>query len=285
MYIVEREEGYHLVPDVAAELQGLVLAGAEGGGEYCTPAHLVETRQTGIVGHSAQEVAGHVYLGHGFHTALAGVGHNLADVVLGVVTAVHGVGAVHPQVLGGQQTHGAVLGHGQTHAHGVLVVVVAPGAFLRQQRVFLYFYAPALVVGQMPVETVQLVHGHQVDDLFHFGLGEEMAGAVEVETAPAEPRTVGNPYVLQLGLGGHLTQRGDAVHHTGIVAAVYLYAAAVDGEPVAARGSLIAQREAYVAALALLGGGLLALQPGQTAAQVLGGLFQVGFRIADARGG
>ena len=66
----------------------------------------------------------------------------------------------------------------------------APGADLGQARVAFDFDAPALVVGQVPVEDVQLVQRQQVDvalDKFH---GHEMAAHVQHAAAPAEARPI-----------------------------------------------------------------------------------------------
>ena len=69
----------------------------------------------------------------------------------------------------------------RTH-HGLFT----PLAFLGQERVFLDFEPPALVFGQMPVEAVDLVEGHQVDVALQEGNVEEMQAAVEVHSAVGE---------------------------------------------------------------------------------------------------
>src|SRR5207249_7121312 len=50
--------------------------------------------------------------------------------------------------------------------------------------------APALVVGEMPVEDVELVQCQQIDVLQDEFLRHEMASDVEVARAPAEARSV-----------------------------------------------------------------------------------------------
>ncbi len=54
-------------------------------------------------------------------------------------------------------------------------------------------HPPALVVGQVEVQPVQLVHRHQVDHPEHVVLGQEVPGHVEMGAAPGERRGVGDP--------------------------------------------------------------------------------------------
>ena len=57
-------------------------------------------------------------------------------------------------------------------------------------RVFLDFDAPALVVGQVPVEAVDVVQREHVDEALHGIEGHEMARHVEVRTAIGEARRI-----------------------------------------------------------------------------------------------
>ena len=56
----------------------------------------------------------------------------------------------------------------------------------RQQRVLCDRKPPALAVGQMPVQHVELVHGHLVEYALDGGLAEEVPRFVYVHSAPAE---------------------------------------------------------------------------------------------------
>ncbi|CAM5616284.1 hypothetical protein SGRI78S_02605 [Streptomyces griseus subsp. griseus] len=62
----------------------------------------------------------------------------------------------------------------------------APGADLGQARVALDLDAPALVVGEVEVEDVQLVRGQQVQVAQDVFLGQEVPRDVEHHAAPAE---------------------------------------------------------------------------------------------------
>jgi hypothetical protein len=46
--------------------------------------------------------------------------------------------------------------------------------------------APALVIGEMPVQRVHLVKGHPVDELFHVFHGLEVTRRIQHEPAPGE---------------------------------------------------------------------------------------------------
>ncbi len=78
---------------------------------------------------------------------------------------------------------------------GLVAAVVARrfrahGSVADELGVLLDFDAPALVLGEVPVEHVQLVLGHQVDDLENDVLAEEMAAVVDHHAAPAVARRV-----------------------------------------------------------------------------------------------
>ena len=68
----------------------------------------------------------------------------------------------------------------------------APGADLGEFGVFLDFDAPALVVGKVQMEAVELVSSHPIDVGLHFVHREEVPGDVQRQTAPREPRPIGN---------------------------------------------------------------------------------------------
>jgi hypothetical protein len=57
---------------------------------------------------------------------------------------------------------------------------------LGQLRIALDLHAPALVIGQVPMEGVELVRGHRVEHALDLVQALEMPCRVEHETAPAE---------------------------------------------------------------------------------------------------
>ena len=120
-------------------------------------AHLIRAAsatQLGIAGQSSQHMAGHIDLGHNGDVALGSISHYVASLLLGVESAVRnaiiqvGIGAQC-----GARTHGA------------------DGSEFGES---LDLYSPSLVVGKMPVESVHIVHGQQVDVLLYEIDREEM---------------------------------------------------------------------------------------------------------------
>ena len=112
-------------------------------------------------------------LGNHRHITTAGVFHDLAHVVLCVESAVpRSVSLVAARITGR---------------------FAAPGADLRQERVFLDLDAPALIFGQMPVEHILFVHGHQVDELLDRLLRHEITADVEHHPAIGKMRLVFDP--------------------------------------------------------------------------------------------
>ena len=128
------------------------------------------TAQFGISGKGSLEVAGHVDFGDYLDETLTGVGNNLANVVLRVESAI--VLAVRLGSLPGKDA------------------TVTPSPHLGQAGIFLNLNAPSLVLGQVPVETVELIGAHDVKDVFHRLLAEEMASLVKHEATPSETRFV-----------------------------------------------------------------------------------------------
>ena len=98
--------------------------------------------------------------------------HDLADLFLGVESPV-GRSVVFGRI--------GVVAHDRLPAH-------RPDA--GQFGVFLDFDAPALIFGQVPVETVHLVQGEDVDEFFDLVRGPEVAAGVEHASAVPEERTV-----------------------------------------------------------------------------------------------
>ncbi len=133
-------------------------------------AALGEAAQLRISGNGGGAVAGDFHLRNHGHAPPAGILHDLADVVLGVESAVRNAVA-YP---------------------AVERRLLAPGTDFGEARILVDLDAPSLVLGQMPVEHILLVHCHQVDELHHLLLGEEIAPGVEQEAAVGKFRLVFN---------------------------------------------------------------------------------------------
>src|SRR5688572_14074343 len=90
------------------------------------------------------------------------------------------------------------------------------------------FEAPAFVVGEMPVQAVELVKSHQVEEFFYAIFGLKISGDVEMQAAIAKPRRVfdmdrvEHELAHRLAMGfdrGEREQRLHAVKHAGRTAA------------------------------------------------------------------
>ena len=150
-----------------------------------------------IGGQRRQSVSGHFDLGNHFDMTLGGVAHDFADVVLRVEAAVR---------------------LAVVHAFPVFVVAsdegfAAFGADLRQPGIFPDLDAPSLVVGQMPVEFIDLVQGEDVDvglDVLH---REEVAAYVEHGSAVGEHGFVADDAGRDLSVADQLLKAPEPVQY------------------------------------------------------------------------
>ena len=123
-------------------------------------------------------MAGHLDLGDHRDVQRIGVGHHLADLLLGIEAAV------------GIRILLAAIGT----ASGIEPLLPrldrTPGGNLRQLGIAVDLDAPAAAVGQMPVQAVEFERGHHPQLFFHKLLAEEVARLVEMHTAVAEARRI-----------------------------------------------------------------------------------------------
>ena len=141
----------HLGPDLMDELQGLRGEVEDVVEDRRVVGHPVQAARVGgklrIGGQHRGGVTGEINLGDGLDAPLPGILSDRGDLLQGVVAAVRGaVVTPHP-----------VRGLGP------------PAGFLGQQRIAVRRDPPALVVSQVPVEDVELVPGHPVDEVKHLG--------------------------------------------------------------------------------------------------------------------
>src|SRR6267378_2775608 len=97
-------------------------------------------------------------------------------------------GAVAGHVEFGDDANAAVAGVGDEVANFVLGVVETVGALRVKLGEFLAFGSEALVFGEMPVEDVHLYRFEAVDIAFEDIEGDKVAGYVDHEAAPGETR-------------------------------------------------------------------------------------------------
>ena len=113
----------------------------------------------------------HVDLGHDVYAPLRRIGDDVLDLLLRIPA--HDGDVVDLSVL-----------------PAVDLRLVALAADLGEQRILLDLNAPALIVGQMPMQHVELVQTHEVEDLFDLLFAEEVARLVDLEPSPLKARTV-----------------------------------------------------------------------------------------------
>ena len=121
-------------------------------------------------------VAGHFDLGHDGHVAVGRVLHDLSYVFLTVESSV-AFSIKAPRLL-------AVVADQR---------LVTPGTDFRQPRVLLDLDAPALIVGEMHLQAVELVQSHDVDELQQVLFGQKVPSRIDQQPTPGETRTVGDP--------------------------------------------------------------------------------------------
>ena len=167
--ILARKQTEDLREHVFEEGEGCGLAGAIG-----VEAGLAGTGELGIRPQGRGRVTGHLDLGNHGDAPLLGIGDDLANVVLGVKTAVQPVGPI---------------GRARFRIESVLNAA-SPGAYVREFRILLDLDAPAVVVHQVPMEGVHLLQRHGVEQALDLLLREEVAAHVEHQSAPAEARII-----------------------------------------------------------------------------------------------
>src|SRR5262249_19909596 len=122
-------------------------------------------------------MAGHFNLGDDGDMTLSGVLHNFTNVRLEIKSAI---------------VRASIIPCGRRARIQVEHDIRAPRAYLSEQGPFFDLNAPAGIVVEMPMEHVQFVHGHGVEELFHLVFVEKMAGAIEHPAAPGEARPILN---------------------------------------------------------------------------------------------
>ena len=143
----------------------------------------------GVRGDRRAHVAGNVDFGHDGDMPLGSIGDNLAQIGLAVVerTVLLAVAFDSIAELAEMLELRAVLGR-----------FLAPGTVLDELGHSGDVDAPALVFGEMPVQNVQLVVGHEIDHFLDRLLAEEVAAFVQKRSAPA---VVGRVDDFDAGIG------------------------------------------------------------------------------------
>ena len=194
MYIRIREDAGDIVQHafqkvnhlVATHIEHIVRDAAEDAYGVCFGRIATEGR---IGRDGSYHVPRHIDFRNNLYVARLGVGYDIAQLLLRVPHAA----AIFCVII----EHCAVARIGERRG--------AYAAHFRKQGIFGDFHAPALVVGEMPVQAVEFIERHDVEHALHFLNREEVAGAVKHETAMPQQRRVLN------------ADEGQRPFHTGIV--------------------------------------------------------------------
>ena len=179
-----------IVEHVFQEGDDLVVAHVENVvGDTAVNAHAVRlvgvAAEFGVGSHCGHHVTGKVYLGEDFDVARLSIVHHFLEVFLGVVVAA--------AVLCIVEELGAIAGAGER--------ACAHGTHFCESGILGHVNAPALVVGQVPVEAVHLIERHHVEHTLHLFLVEEVAGDVHHESAVTKHGLVGDVHKRHGPLG------------------------------------------------------------------------------------
>ena len=152
VYILAGEQLHDLGQYILPELERALATGAGNLLRYAPvgPCLVVAlfafATQPWVCAERTERVSRNLNLGNNCNETLLGILYNLLDIFLCVVTAIR-------------------------NAVKTLIVscgrLLAQASYLGEQGVFLYFDAPSLVLGKVPVETVHLVQCKNVNDLFN----------------------------------------------------------------------------------------------------------------------
>ena len=177
MDVLAREQRQHLAEHVFEERERRlldveqVLIDAPVGRNGSRLARDAELR---IRGNRRARMARHIDLGHDRDVAGRCVRDDLADLVLGIETA------VEPRPSRGRIDVGC---RSRTRRH-------APGADFSQLRILLDLDAPSLIVRQVPLQHVELVQRHRVDEPLDELRRLVVTRRVQQQAAPAKARRI-----------------------------------------------------------------------------------------------
>ena len=174
MDIFRREDFDDFIENVIDEIVGFWVSGTEHivthapNAPYSIRASCAT--QFGIGGERTEHVAGEVDFGNDGDVAFGSIAHDVATFLLSVIASVG-----NTVILSGVVSDD---GFGAFAAH------------LNEAGVLLDFHTPTLVVGEVPVETIDVVECNHVDEALHTVHTEEMACHVKQRTAIGETRGI-----------------------------------------------------------------------------------------------
>ena len=149
----------------------------------------------------------HVNLGYNHDMAVGGILNNVASLLLRIKTAMR---------LSIKRS-GIVI----NHRFG------AKSGYFGEARILFYFDTPTLIVGKMPMKTVDVMQGKNVDKILYLVRIKEMTGYIKHGTAISKTRIIGDycsrkNYLLSPDGGNRLSKGLDAIECTGCSGTAYL---------------------------------------------------------------
>ena len=198
MDVLGGEDVHQLREHILQEGKDGVVAGAEDVlGHAPAGPHLIRTAgatQLRIGGEGCHHVARKVHFRNHGNATGGGIGHHFLHFLLRVETAVTDAVVGAPVLLDDGS--------------------VAPRAHFHELGIGLDFRAPALVVGEVPVQAVQFVYGHYIQVTFHLIHAPEVTGNVQVHTPVGKARLVLDAHIRQhpVGLGLFSAVNGGREH-------------------------------------------------------------------------
>ena len=192
VYVFIREEFDELSVNILAEFKGRILTRTYRRREGRSPTGFFETGYSVVVADGCKHVARHIEFRNDVDAANLGISNHFLHVFLGVETTIKGITFHHLNLVGRNFIIRIVLLGCILDTVTVVVVEFSPSALFGKERVLLDFESPTLVVGQVPVEFVELIECHEVKEFHDFFLGVEVTGNVEHQATPTETRCVLN---------------------------------------------------------------------------------------------
>ena len=160
VYIFIRKEIENLFKDILTEFQRRILSRTNRRRECFSPADQSVTSEIRVLGNSSQEMPRHIYFRNHIDSSLCSIIYNFFDIFMRIVTTIQSISFYNPYFVFRNQEVGIVLFYRTLHTTTVVLVKFTPRSFFRQQRIFLDFNPPSLIIRQMPVELIQFIQGH-----------------------------------------------------------------------------------------------------------------------------
>ena len=154
VYIFIREEIEYLFKDVLTEFESSIFPRTDRRRKGFPPTNQPVTSEIGILGDGSQEMSRHIYFRNYINSSLRSIIHNFLDIFVCIVTTVQGIPFHNPYLIFRNQEVGVILFYCTFHTTTIMFIELPPRSLFRQQRVFLDFDPPSLIIRQVPMELI-----------------------------------------------------------------------------------------------------------------------------------